>query len=172
MMHYDPLAVRDKGNELSQRLVTARNEFMQYIHDVSLFCHTAGIPYVWKVYPPPAFGGYIKSQNAFESFIDLNAEPDERPNLIQISDLLQKALLFCERQIKAEEENPPSVVVDTLKAAPRHVGSVLSWLFPTEKQRGVLGWVLIAGIVALILRFLFGVHLEEMGKLLAKWFTK
>jgi hypothetical protein len=172
MGHYDPNAVKEKGVQLTKRLMTPRNEFMRHIHDVSLFCQMAGIPYVWKVYPPPAFGGYVRSQNVFESFIDLNIESDERPNLLQITDLLQKALLFCERQMKAEAEDPPSMVGDRLRAVPRHVGAVLSWLFPTEKQRGVLGWVLIAGLVALILRYLFGLHLEDLGKLLTKWFTK
>jgi hypothetical protein len=32
--------------------------------------------------------------------------------------------------------------------------------------------VLIAGLVALILRYLVGLHLEDLGKLLTKWFTK
>lgn len=57
-----------------------------------------------------------------------------------------------------------------MKSVPRHAGSILSWFFPNEKQRAVLGWVIIIAIVALILRYLFGIHLEEAGKLILKLF--
>jgi len=87
-------------------------------------------------------------------------------------DLLQKGHNACKRLVEEYTTNPPNPIVQRMRAAPHHVGRLCSWLFPTEKQRGVLGWVLIAGLVALILRFLFGIHLEDLGKLLTKWFVK
>jgi hypothetical protein len=49
---------------------------------------------------------------------------------------------------------------------------VLGWFFPTEKHRVVLGWVLIVVLIALALRYIFGFHLEEIGRLVVKWVFK
>ena len=115
------------------------------------------------------------SYNAFHAFIDLEIEYDARPTLLQIADLVSKGIWRVEKRIEEmslESLNPPSAISKNLSVMPRRVGAGLSWLFPTEKQRGVLGWVMIAGILASILRFVFGVHLEQIGTLLAKWFGK
>ena len=132
MMHYDPEATQAKANDLSSRMMQVRHEFMRRIDEVTVFLHANGLPYIWTMYPPPAIGGIVRSANVLEAFIDLNIDADERPKLLQILDLLNKALLIGERQIKEHIENPPSRFAGGFKSGTRGLGAAMSWLFPVR----------------------------------------
>jgi hypothetical protein len=45
-----------------------------------------GLPTVFKVYPPPAFGGLIRTLNVFQAFINLEMDQDARPSLMELCD--------------------------------------------------------------------------------------
>jgi hypothetical protein len=172
---YQPFEERgsqQRSSQLFEQILKCRQNIMQRQDDVARFLSSVQLPIEWHVTPAPALGGPVEIHNIFDAFISITGDVDPRPNLIHMTDLLEKGNLACRRLMKEYSENPPNAMAEKMKTVPRHAGSILSWLFPTEKQRGVLGWVLIAGLVAIMLRLLFGVHLEEVGKLLAKWFTK
>jgi hypothetical protein len=172
MMHYDHNAVQEKGNELNRGMMQARHEVMRHVDDVTAFLHANGMAYVWKMYPAPAFGGIVKSANIFEAFIDLQLDSDERPKLIQVSDLLSKGLIVCERRLQQMAENPPSVFADGLKRSGRGLAEVMAWLFPSQIQRTIFGWCIVTFAVGLVLRYVFGFHLEQIGQLVIKWAFK
>jgi hypothetical protein len=161
-----------RNSQLVEQVLKCRQNIMHRQDEVTRFLSSVGLPVEWHVIPAPAIGGSVEVYNIFDAFIAITGDVDPRPNLIHIADLLEKGNLACRRLIKEYSENPPNPIAEKMKSLPHHAGSVLSWLFPTEKQRGVLGWVLISGVVGLILRYMFGVHLEELGKLLVKWFAK
>ena len=162
-------AVHQLGTQIIQTLGPLRNSIGKNIDEVTSVLAHYGVPTIWKVYPPPAFGGVIKTYNPFHAFIDLELEKDARPTLLQIQDLVSKAIRRAETEIEELTVNPPTAV-SKLSVVPNYVGRGLSWLFPTEKQRGVLGWVVLAGLIAVILRYLFGVHIESIGRILMKWY--
>jgi hypothetical protein len=172
---YEPFeepGTNERNRQLIEQVVKCRQNIMQRQDEATRFLNSVRLPAQWHVSPAPAIGGPVEVYNIFDAFIAITGDIDPRPNLIHMTDLLEKGKMACQRLIKQYQENPPNALAEKVKSAPRHLGPIFSWLFPTEKQRGVLGWVLIAGLVALILRYVFGVHLEELGKLLAKWFTK
>jgi len=152
--------------------MTARHNIMRHIEAVTAYCNVNGLATQWTVYPPPAFGGIVRRFNVFEAFIDLNLEEDGRPNLLHITDILNRALLVCERQIKVRAENPPIPVVDSLRMAPYRIGAVFEWFFPSQTQRTILGWLIIGTGILLMLRYIFGLHFEDVGKLVTKWVFK
>ena len=51
----------------------------------------------------------------------------------------------------------------------RGISSILGGLFPSEKQRLVVGWIIIVTLVGLMLRYVFGFNVEYIGKLVVKW---
>lgn len=161
---------QSRGGEISRQLLECRQEIMGRQDDLTKFLYSVSLPAEWHVSPAPALGGPIEIHNIFDAFIAITGDVDPRPNLIHMTDLLQKGNLACQRLLTKYKENPPNPLTEKMKAAPRHVGSVFSWFFPGEKQRSTLGWIFIVGFVALILRYIFGIHLEETGKLLVKWF--
>ncbi len=172
MMHYDHGAVQQKGNALNVALMQARYEVMRRVDDVTEFLHANEIPYIWKIYPPRAIGGLMKSANIFEAFIDLQLDSDERPKLIQVLDLLNKGLIACERRLKQMAENPPNVLVDGLKRSGMGFAEMMTWLFPSQIQRTIFGWCIVMLAVGLVLRYVFGFHLEQIGQLVTKWAFK
>ena len=169
MGHYDHNAVNELGTQIIQTLGPIRDNIGRDVDEVTNILGRYRIPTIWKVYPPPAFGGLVKTYNAFQAFVDLEIDKEARPTLLQIEDLVSKGIWRAEKEIEELSTNPPTFL-SKLSVIPKWIAGGLSWLFPTEKQRGVLGWVLIAGIVAVILRFLFGVRIEDIGKLLTQWF--
>jgi hypothetical protein len=160
-------AIHELGTQIIQTLGPLRDTIGKNIDGVTSLLARYGVPTIWKVYPPPALGGVIKTYNPFHAFIDLELEKDARPTLLQIQDLVSKAIWRAEKEIEELTLNPPTAA-SKLSVVPRYVGKGLSWLFPTEKQRGVLGWVILAGLIAAILRYLFGVHIESIGRILTK----
>ena len=172
MMHYDQEAVQAKGNTLGETMMASRHEVMRRVDEVTAFLHANNLPYVWKMYPSPAAGGLIKSANMFDAFIDVNLDLEERPKLIQVLDLLNKALIICERQLKELHENPPGVIADCLKRGGKAIAEIADWLFPSQLQRTILGWTIVISVLCLTLRYVFGFHFEELGKLVTKWVFK
>jgi hypothetical protein len=143
-----------------------RQRIARNIPEVTAVLEANGLPSVWQVYPPPMFGGLVRSFNVLEAYIDVTLEDDARPNVIHLMDLLDKAIWACERQLQT---NP---VAEGLKAVPRTLSSGAEWFFPSQLQRAVLGWVLIALLLGLLLRYVFGLHLEDVGRLITKWVFK
>jgi len=163
---------QSRKDKLVETTLRCRQNIMQRQEEVTRFLNSVRLPTQWHVTPAPAIGGPVEVYNIFDAFIAITGDVDPRPNLLHMTDLLEKAKMACGRLLQEYVEHPPNPIAQKVEMLPRYAGSILSWLFPTEKQRGVLGWVLIAGIVAFILRYAFGVHLDEIGKLLAKWFAK
>lgn len=163
---------RARAHELSQQIMGYRQQIMHRQDDVTKFLSSVHLPVEWHVTPPPAIGGAIEVYNIFDAFICVTGDIDPRPKLVHLMDLLEKGNIAYKRLIVEYTNNAPSRIAEKVKRVPRHIGPIFSWLFPTDKQRGVLGWVLIAGIVALMLRYVFGIHLEDLGKLIVKWFSK
>lgn len=170
MPPFEDSASRHRNSQLTETLLSSRQNIMHRQDEVVKFLSSVGLPIEWHVFPAPAIGGQIQVYNIFDAFIAITGDVDPRPNFIHITDLLEKGKLAFRRLLQEYVENPPNPISQKLKTVPHYAAAMFSWLFPTEKQRGVLGWVLIAGLVAIILRFIFGVRLEEVGKLLAKWF--
>lgn len=167
---FDDSASRNRRNELTETLLNCRRNIMQRQDDVSKFLTSVGLPSEWHVSPMPAIGGPVEIYNIFDAFIAITGDIDPKPNLIHITDLLEKGKLACIRCLKEYSENPPNRTMEKAKAVPKHIGSAISWFFPTEKQRATLGWIVIATLILLILRYLLGIHLEEAGKLILKVF--
>jgi len=157
MGHYHHSAVKELGTQIIQTIGPLRDNIGRNVDEVTAILNRYGVPTVWKVYPPPAFGGLVKTRNAFQAFIDLEIGKDARPSLLQIEDLVSQAIWRAEKEIEELSTNPPTFL-SKLSVIPKWMARGMSWLFPSEKQRGVLGWVLIAGIVAVILRHSLGGH--------------
>ena len=127
-------------------------------------CDRYGLPYVWKLYPPPAVGGLIRTFNVFRAFIDLDLETQARPTLLQVNDLVKQAVWRCEQEIAEASSPKPFNPVRKLAGLSGGVSSILNWLFPSEKQRLVVGWIIVVTLVGLMLRYVFGFHPEDIGK--------
>ncbi len=144
----------------------SRQNIARNIPDVTIILNAYGLPWIWKVFPPPMFGGLVRKFNFLEAFIDVTLEDDARPNVIHVLDILDKGIWACERDL---ESNP---VAETLRSVPKRVGAGIAWFFPKEIQRVILGWVMICFFLGLLLRYIFGFRLEEIGKLVTKWVFK
>jgi hypothetical protein len=166
---YPHTAMHELGPSILRVLGPLRSNIGRNTDEVTAILNSYDIPTIWTVHPPALIGGLVRSYNVFHAFVDLEIQKDARPTFLQIQDCVSKAIWRAEKQIEELTLNPPSPV-SKLSAVPRWIHAALSWLFPTEKQRGVLGWIIIGGIVAVILRSLFGIRLEEIGKLLTKVF--
>jgi hypothetical protein len=164
-------AMSELGPGILQTLGPLRDNVGKSIDDVTHILNAYGVPTIWKMYPPPAVGGLVKSANAFRAFIDLEIETDERPSFLKTRDLVSQGIWRAQKEIEELTAHPPTTL-SKMKVIPKWIIGGLGWLFPTEKQRGVLGWVIIAAVVGLILRRMFGIQLEDVGKLLSKWFAK
>jgi len=169
--HYNPSIVESHGQEAIEVLAGSREEIAKRIDDVTVILAHYHLPYEWKVYPPPAFGGLIRSFNALQAFIDLEIEDSARPTLLQVTDLVSKAIWRCEKEIE-QESNKKFDPVEKVAVASHVVGSLVGWFFPSEKQRAILGWLILVAFGCLILRYAFGLHVEEIGKLIVKWVFK
>lgn len=171
MMHFDQKAAEQKHQNLIHELGPVRQEIGKRVDDVTTVLNRFGLPTQWKVYPPPMIGGLIRTQNIFEAFISLESDEDARPTVVRVCDLVRKGIWRCEKDIQ-EEANKGLEIGSKLSVAPRAIGRVLSWFFPTAKQRSIIGWIIIIGLVLLILRFIFGFHFEQIGQLVVKWAFK
>jgi hypothetical protein len=170
MIGPSPSIAQIHSQEAIQALGTIRDRIARDIDHVSGVCDRYGLPYVWKLYPPPAVGGLIRTFNVFRAFIDLDLEAEARPTLLQVNDLVKQAIWRCEQEIAEASAAKPFHPIKKLAGG---VSLMLSWFFPSEKQRLVLGWIIIVILLGLMLRYIFGLHLEDMGKLIVKWvFTK
>ena len=137
-----------------------RDTIAQDIEQVDSICDQYNISYVWSVYPSR---GPIGTFNVFRAFINLALEREARPTLLQVMDLINQAISRCENEILQATSPKP------LAALSRGISSILGWLFPSEKQRLVVGWLIIVTSVGLMLRYVFGFHLDDIGKLVVKW---
>jgi hypothetical protein len=52
----------------------------------------------------------------------------------------------------------------------RQLGLGMTWLFPKEIQRTIFGWAIVISAICLLLRYIFGIHFEDTGKLILKYF--
>ena len=116
---------------------------MQRQDDVSKFLTSVGLPSEWHVSPMPAIGGPVEIYNIFDAFIAITGDIDPKPNLIHITDLLEKGKLACIRCLKEYSENPPNRTMEKAKAVPKHIGSAISWFFPKKSNvRRLVGLLL------------------------------
>ncbi len=172
MGHYNPSIVESHGERAIETLGGARQEIAKRIDDVVLIFTRYALPYTWRVYPPPAFGGIVRTYNAFQAFIDLEIEEVARPTLLQITDLVNKALWRCQKEIEQESRGKAFHAGKKVAQFSRGIASFLGWFFPSQKQRAILGWLILVVLGCLVLRYVFGFHLEEIGKLIVKWVFK
>ena len=55
-------AIHELGIQIIQVLAPLRDRIDKNIDEVTVILDSFNVPTMWKVYPPPAFGGLIKSQ--------------------------------------------------------------------------------------------------------------
>lgn len=169
MIGSSPSIAQIHGQEAIQALGTTRDKIARDIEQVSAVCERFELPYIWTIYPAPAIGGVVRRINAFQAFIDLELETSARPTLLRVTDLVKQAVWCCEKEIEEASSPKPFNPTKKLAGLSQVIASALNWLFPSEKQRLVLGWIIIVILLGLMVRYLFGLHLEDMGKLLVKW---
>jgi hypothetical protein len=133
--HYDDRSAKELGSQIIQRLGPLRDNIGRNIDEVTAILDHYQVPTVWKVYPPPAIGGLIRTYNAFAAFIDLETDKEARPTLLQIEDLVSNGIWRAEKEIDELLQHPASAF-RRLSNIPRWIGGGLSWFFPTEKQVG------------------------------------
>src|ERR1700674_859008 len=108
MGHYDHNAVNELGTQIIQTLGPLRDNIGRNVDEVTTFLNRYDVPTIWKVYPPPAFGGLVKTYNAFQAFVDLEIDKEARPSLLQIEDLVSKGIWRAEKEIEELSTNPPT----------------------------------------------------------------
>jgi hypothetical protein len=68
---------------------------------------------------------------------------------MELCDNIDKAIWRCEKNMH-ETAGEGLDLSSKIGAVPRFFGSMLGWLFPTEKHRVVLGWLIIVALVAAV----------------------
>jgi hypothetical protein len=86
MMDFDHNAVQGKQEEFLNSLGIGRQEIGRRPDEATEVLNRYGLPTVFKVYPPPAFGGLIRTLNVFQAFINLEMDQDARPSLMELCD--------------------------------------------------------------------------------------
>jgi hypothetical protein len=169
MIGQSPSVVELHGREAVDALSQIRDRILRDKEQVTRLCQRYGLPYVWRVTPAPAFGGLIKDINIFHAFIDLELESSARPSLLKVNDLVKHTIWQCEKEIEEVSTPKPFNPGRKLAGLSDGISSILGWLFPSEKQRLVVGWLIIVTMVGLMLRYVFGFHMDDIGKLVVKW---
>jgi hypothetical protein len=147
---------------VSEPLGIARQEIGRRSDEATELLNRYRLPTVLKVYPPPAFGGLIRTYNVFQAFISLEMEQDARPSLMELCDNIEKAIWRCEKEMQ-ERAAKGLDLSSKIGAVPRFFRPILGWLFPTEKHRVVLGWVIIVALVGSCCAISWGFTWKKLG---------
>jgi hypothetical protein len=169
MVGHDNPRVASPDLQAIEALRATRKEIAERINDVTRIVARYDLPYEWKI-RPPAVAGFIRSVNTFEAFIDLKLEEAARPTLLQVTDLVGKAIHRCEKEI--DQASPMSLNPGKRVAAvSRGFRSLFRSLSGSKKQYAILGGLILVICSFLILRdaFHFPFHISEIGNRLVRW---
>jgi hypothetical protein len=170
MFHFDPTTVQTRFDQIMPRYENARHAVARRIVEATAITDECGIASELTIQPPPAFGGRAYKFNLYQSAIEDSLPYDFELPTQKLGDVIDQTIFACERSCQRLLEKQTTPIKDTLRKTPEGIRSIFGWFFPTDKQRATLGWIILIALAAFVLRFLFGVHIEQVGALLLKWF--
>lgn len=150
-------------------LAKARDRVGQLIAEATKIADGYRQPTQIKILPPPLIPGYSRTYNIFQAAIEIELPFDFQLPQQQVFDLVKQTIWAIEREIREVQEKPPRKlgVTETLAMkAGSGIASGFKAVFKTETDRVILKWIVYVGLAGLVLRFVFGVKLEILAKLL------
>ncbi len=169
--HFDSNAVETRGREIMARLQEWRTKVARRLSDATGITDACGIPSQIKILPPPLIGGYSHTLNIYQAVLEDALPYDYDLPLQKVADVVDQTVFACERLLsKAKEQkiDPPS----PLTKVPGAVYKGFGFFFKTDFDRSLVKWLVVILLVGLILRFVFGLPLEQLGQILYKLFEK
>jgi hypothetical protein len=163
MGHFDSNAVEARGREIMARVLEWRAKVARQLADATGITDACGIPSQIKILPPPLIGGYSPTLNIYQAVLEDALPYDYDLPLQKVADVVDQAVFACERLLsKAREQEirPPSPLTKVPGAVYRGFG----FFFKTDFDRSLVKWLVVILLVGLILRFVFGLPLEQLGQ--------
>ena len=160
---------RRRGESYLPALVTARDRVGQLISEATEIADSYVLPTELKILPPPLIPGYAQSLNVFQAAIEPQLPFDFELQPSKVLDLVNQTIWAIERDLKSEQDKAleePRPTVAAAKKAGSGIAAAFRAIFRTETARAILKWIIIVGLGGLILRYVFGVKFEIIGKLL------
>ena len=155
---FNDVRVEDFEARLQLEHDAARKEVASRLREATEICLTYALPYMLKITPPPATGGYIHDKNVFHALIDDDLPYGYQLNPQKVIDIIDQAIIASE----FAAQNPPPKR-PWYKVCGDVIGKVWNALFRTELQKSIFGWLLIGGALVLLLK-LFGFNPADTAK--------
>jgi hypothetical protein len=171
MGHFDSNAVETRGREIMERLLEWRTTVARRLADATGITDACGIPSQIKILPPPRIGGYSHTLNIYQAVLEDSLPYDYDLPLQKVADVVDQTVFACERllsEVKRQEMDPPSPLAKVPGAVSRGFG----FFFKTDFDRSLVKWLVVILLVGLILRYVFGLPLEQLGQIIYKLFEK